>query len=192
MAYTDRSGWEKPTDSCGSVTLKENRKIKSRIIQVDRTERPVYPPEVARVIHPELELVGPSKYDFANLQIWMHEGQKRGAMHGREIYQYLKGNGSLPFCLGVKDAEALRSQGGTEFYEFVESATIVPFWSAITEDASREIYVLCALPVPPPRPNPFRREPNVGPSITLQWAYLNNMFGADAPALMFQGGLGGF
>src|SRR3989344_5957600 len=60
-------------------------------ILVDRSIPPVYPDWKIEVMHPELESLGPTEYDIARVELWLHDGQKSGkSMKGTVIYQYLK------------------------------------------------------------------------------------------------------
>jgi hypothetical protein len=153
------------------------------IIRVDRTVKPVYPPQVVRVLHPELELVGPAEYDLADLKQWLHDGQRGGTLSGQAIYEHLTERDLLSTCLGVKDAEALQKQGGEAFRNLLSTVEAVYFWAAVAEDAQGFRYVLRAVYVS--RPHPFEWDQNRLPA-ALVWSHLGDLWGPRDPALCFR------
>ena len=52
------------------------------IIRVDRSIHSVYPDWMKEVMHPELEVAGPSEYDLTKAELYLHDGQKGGKKRG--------------------------------------------------------------------------------------------------------------
>ena len=81
------------------------------LIRVDRTIRPTYPDWVTKVLHPDLEATGPSEFNVATLDHWLHPNQKAGVSKGKVIFEHLKQNGMLASCLGLRDLEEIQEKG---------------------------------------------------------------------------------
>jgi len=96
------------------VTPPEPEVVLDPIIRVDRSIRPSYPDWMEKVMHPELESVGPAEYDISAVEQWLHDGQQDGKyIEGNKIYNHLKKDDMLLLktCLGLRDLEAIQKKG---------------------------------------------------------------------------------
>lgn len=111
------------------------------IICVDRPIRPPYP-GWAKVMHPDLETVGPREYDLARVELYLHDGQKgRKTIQGYKLYEHLKKNDRLRGCLGLQDALAIQSKGIATFRKFFGGNVVYCWKSVLGENCGNTIYV---------------------------------------------------
>ena len=95
----------------------------SSIIQVDRSIRPDYSDGGMRprkLLHPELETIGPAEFDVRGLMLWVPPDQPeswlQGCLTGQSIYNYLEANNMLSKCLSLRDLEEIKKKG-IRFYQ---------------------------------------------------------------------------
>ncbi len=113
------------------VVVKKVKASPNTIIRVNRSVRPAYPDWVDKVMDPELESTGPAEYDLVtSLTLWLHEGQKGGAVTGTVIYDYLKKHDMLTSCLSLQDALEIQKRGVTVFRQ-VFGNNVVYFWKSV-------------------------------------------------------------
>ena len=110
------------------------------IIRVDRSIRPVYPDWVKKVMHPELEGAGPSEYDLATVEQWLHDDQEKSVVVGNRIYDHLKKTDALKTCLGLRDGEEIKKKGIEVFRKFFEGKAVV-LWASVVQDRDSDILV---------------------------------------------------
>jgi len=78
------------------------------VVTVDRSIMPVYPDWVDKLPHPELETMGPAKFDLTkDVNLWLHGSQQNGGViAGKLIYEYLRDHSMLPTCLSLQEGRA--------------------------------------------------------------------------------------
>lgn len=119
----------------------EPEPVLNTIIRIDRSIKPTYPDWVKKVIHPELEGVGPAEYDMAKSELWLHDGQKNGKyIVGHKIYEYLKESDSLKNCYGYDDALAIQ-KNGIDAFRKVFGNKVVYCWRSVVQDQDGDLYV---------------------------------------------------
>ena len=99
----------------------------STLISVDRSIKPVYPKWMRSVLHLELEATGKASYDLAQVDLWLHEGQKDGKLiAGSHIYERLEANHNkmLKECLSLLDAEEIKKKGVEVFHRFFKDNAV--------------------------------------------------------------------
>ena len=114
------------------------------IIRVDHLVRPVYPDSVKKVVHPELENLGPTEFDANKLELWVQDGQKGNkAIQGHKIYEHLKENKMLEGCLGLRDLEEIQKKGIDFFRRFFRGKVVFAWKSVVLYHRYNELYVPC-------------------------------------------------
>lgn len=110
------------------------------LICVDRSIRPVYPNWAKTVMHPELELTGPTEYDLGTIDSWPRDIQKSGrSMEGHKLYEYLKKKEMLENCLSLRDGEEIQKKGLAVFRKFFKAEVFL--WKSVVHDCCNGIYV---------------------------------------------------
>jgi hypothetical protein len=141
------------------------------IIRVDRSICPSYPDWMKKVMHPELEKVGPTEYDASALEQWLHDGQKGGKwVEGNKIYQHLKDTDTLKTCLRLRDLEEIQKKGVAFFRKYFKGKAVFG-WAGIVRNRNGHLDV------------PYLYE--VVGKVVLCWVYLDYRWGGDNPALRF-------
>ena len=113
------------------------------IIRVDRSIRPSYLDWVKRVMHPELETVGPIEYDITKTEQWLHDGQKDGKwIEGNKIYANLKKTSDIKNHCGLRDLEEIQKKGITFFRKYFAGKAVFG-WSSVVRGHSGNLYVPC-------------------------------------------------
>lgn len=140
-------------------------------VQLDRAQRLVYPDWMKKVMHPELETMGPSIYDLATVQLWLHDGQKGGNWaKGQTIYDHLKSNNMLEGCLGLADGLAIQQKGIEVFRKFFAGKAVF-LWKSVVQDRDGDLHV------------PYLLE-RVG-VVVVNWDWLAHDWYDDNPAARF-------
>ena len=115
----------------------------SQIIRVDRSVRPVYPDWRKKVMHPELEGAGPSEYDLATVEQWLHDDQKKkSVVVGNRIYDHLKKTDTLKTYLGLRDGEEIKKKGIEVFRKFFGGKAVF-LWASVVRDRDGNLGVPC-------------------------------------------------
>ena len=113
------------------------------LIRVDRTQKPDYPSWLKKVMHPELEAQGPAEYDLANVEQWLHDGQKGGKwIEGNKIYAHLKDNDLLKTCLTLCDGEEIKKNGVEAFRKFFKGKALF-LWGSVVQGGVAGLCVPC-------------------------------------------------
>ena len=140
-------------------------------IQLDRAQRLVYPDWMEKVMHPELETMGPSMYDLATVQLWLHDGQKGGNwVKGQTIYDHLKSNNMLESCLGLADGLAIQQKGIEVFRKFFAGKAVF-LWKSVVQFRVGDLRVPCLV------------EHDVG--VVVRWIWLGHDWYDVNPAARF-------
>lgn len=141
------------------------------LIHIDRSVRPVYPDWTKVVMHPELETVGPSDYDLAKIELYLHDGQKNGKwMKGERIYEYLKETDTLKACLGLHDVVEIQKKGVAVFRKLFGNRTVF-CWKSVVRNSSGSLIVPCVC---------VR-----GDKVVLYWVWLDSDWYDNRPAARF-------
>lgn len=145
--------------------------VAPELVRVDRTVRPTYPSWWMReVLHPELEMRGPSEFDCAKLELWLHNMQKNGTVKGQVIYDCLKQNDMLASCLNLQDLEAIQKKGIAHFRKHFKGQAVFGWKSVVRNDnGSLLVPYLCG---------------NDG-EVFLNWDWLERDWYSTRPALRF-------
>lgn len=138
------------------------------IVRVDRSIKPNYPDWAKKVMHPELELAGPSEYDLSQIDQWLHNDQKLGVVVGNTIYKYLGKNNALTTCLNLQDGLAIQKKGIVVFRKLFTSK-IVSLWGSVVRDSGGDLRV------------PYLVENNG--RVVVDWGWLDSTWGSDNPSL---------
>ena len=113
------------------------------LIRVDRTQKPEYPSWLKKVMHPEFETQGPAEYDLANVEQWLHDGQKGGKwIEGNKIYAHLKDNDLLKTCLTLRDGEEIKKNGVEAFLKLFKGKVLF-LWGSVVQRGDGRLYVPC-------------------------------------------------
>lgn len=152
-----------------ATTLKEEAPLDT-IICVDRSVRPVYP-DWAKVVHPELEAVGPDEYDLAKVELYLHDDQKDGkSMKGTKLYDHLKDTDSLKNCLGLHDAPEIKKKGIKVFRKLFGNKTVF-CWKSVVRDRDGNLDVPCVY--------------GDSNGVVVYWRWLDDGWHGDYPAARF-------
>ena len=141
------------------------------IIRVDRSVKPVYPEWMVRVLHPELENVGPVEYDVTLLDRWLHDDQKgRRYTWGWNVYAKLKEEDCelLKTCLGLRDLEEIRKKGIVFFRKHFDGKKVFG-WASIVKNLEGCFVI------------PFLFDD--GGKVVLCWRQLSDFWDGSRPAL---------
>lgn len=138
------------------------------LIRVDRSVHPSYPEWVKEVLHPELECSGPTTFDLAHVEPWLHDGQKDGGIvTGQVIFDFLKSSGTLGNHLGLVDALEIQKKGIATFRK-VFGKNVVFFWKSVVRLRSGNLRVPCLC--------------DDGARVVLFWRWLGSGWNASNPA----------
>jgi hypothetical protein len=151
------------------------------IVEVMRSLRPGYPTWVEKLQNPELELVGPDKYDLRDLCRWACSGHQKGKdVAGHLIYQELCREGLLPRCLGLQDFLAIQLKGWEVYTEvFQEEGTTLHAWRSVAWHPNGNLYV----PTLGFAPAEEDGEEDV---MVIGWDYLDSEISSDEPPILFK------
>jgi len=137
---------ELPENEQEITTKAKERSNPDDLIRVRRSAgRNAYPAWTTRsVVHPHLELLGPSEYNINRVQEWLHPDQSNKPVQGYAIYEYLKESNTLSEQLGIDDLRAIQSKGVAFFRKHFGNKTICAWKSIIPSLTSKntdELYV---------------------------------------------------
>ncbi len=166
-----RKGWlaETPT-----IAAHEPEVVIDSTIRVTRSKKSTYPDWVRKILHPELENVGPAQYDVSSINEWFHDGQKNGQWtYGSNVYAKLKENDCelLKTCLGLRDLEEIQKKGIAFFRKYLKSKTVFG-WASVVQDRVGRLDRLGV---------PYLCE--CGDEVVLRWLWLGNRWDGNCPAL---------
>jgi hypothetical protein len=99
-------------------------------------------------MHPELENTGPAEFDITKTEQWLHDKQKQDKrIGGNQLYVYLKKNGILKTCLGLRDLEEIQKKGIVFFRKYFKSKYVCG-WKGVVmsrHDDDLKVPYLCEL-----------------------------------------------
>ena|GEM_PF-4129914 len=161
--------------------IQATREVFDPIVRVNRTDCPNYPPFISEVVHPELENLGPAYFDVReSVEMWLHPNQ--GRVKGTVIYNYLRKNGILGHCLGIREAMAIQERGpGFLRHFFLDPTRDHPrvswllAWKSVFPDGQFGAAYLSV---------PFLRD--IGESVEIGKINIENEIYSDCPALKFK------
>ena len=142
------------------------------IIRVDRSASLVYPVWMKEVMHPELEVVGPTEYDLAKqVELYVHDKQKNGRwMKGTKLYEHLKETDSLRICLGLHDALEIQKKGIKVFQKLFGDKAVF-CWKSVVRYRGGGLGVTYVY--------------NDGQKVVVGWSWLGRLWNDDYPAVRF-------
>ncbi len=163
-----QKGWlaETPT-----TTTPELEGVIDSIIRVDRLVKPTYPDWVKKVLHPELENIGPAEYDASSIDEWFHNRQKNGqCTFGKNVYTKLKENDCelLKTCLGLRDLEEIQKKDIAFFRKHFKAKAVFG-WASIVQNHEDYPNVPCLC--------------ERGGKVVLHWYWLGNVWSDGYSAL---------
>jgi hypothetical protein len=139
------------------------------IVRVDRTIRPTYPDWKKKVLFPKLENFGPSEFDAAKLELWIHKGQKNGGrVKGQIIFEYLKKEKMLGNCLGLRDLEEIKKKRIDFFRKYFRDKAIFG-WKSVVQGRGGDLSV------------PYLYDG--GYEVVLDWYWLEYGWSGNCPGL---------
>ena len=141
-------------------------------VYVDRSVSPIYPDWVKKVMHPELERMGPAEYDLSLVKLWLHPDQLNGVVNGNAIYKHLKQNVALADCLGLADLRAIQAKGIAVFRKLF-AGKVVFGWKSVVQD--RDVSGNLSVP--------YLYED--GDKVVLHWNWLDGGWRSNGPAVRF-------
>jgi hypothetical protein len=166
-----RKSLEKALDSLGKeflATLKTvEAPVDDSIVRV-ASVKPVYPDWVQKVMHPELEGMGPAESDVGKLLQYLIPGQERGIVTGHAIYKHLKDGDLLESCLGLADLLAIQSKGIVFFRKYFAGKAVFG-WRSVVRDRGGDLCVPSLI--------------EYGGGVVLRWRWLGYYFDSTHPAL---------
>ncbi|MFA7285624.1 MAG: hypothetical protein WC011_02135 [Candidatus Paceibacterota bacterium] len=141
-------------------------------VEVDRSQKPIYPVFLEKVIHPEFELTGPDKFDLQNdVNLWCHEYQVQGIVRGHSIYDELKEDDLLKDCLNLADLFGLQ-QKGIKVFQYLYKGKRVFGWKSVILTCLGELYAPCL--------------DEYDSNINFDWVHVKEYWFYDCPALIFR------
>lgn len=153
-----------------AVEIKPEATI-DQVIHVDRSIKPTYPDWVKKVLHPELESVGPTEYDASSIDQWLDNDQNSGNMTtGYKVYATLKEKDMklLKTCLGLRDLEEIKKKGINFFWKHFRGKAVFG-WASVTQNHGDNFSV----------PYLYER----GNSVVLSWRDVGSHMTVGNPAL---------
>ncbi len=115
------------------------------IIRVDRLIHPSsYPNWMEKIIHPELQNVGPPEYNITEIQQWLHSGQKNGgSIKGSQIYADLKETDDIKNHFVLRDLEEIKKKGIAFFRKYFAGKIVFAWGSVVSFHGTLLIPCLC-------------------------------------------------
>ena len=147
------------------------------IIRVDRSVPPHFPYlTIKGPMYPELEKVGPVKYNLAKVKLYLHNDQKnRKWMKGTCIYEHFKKTNILKTCLGFHDAQEIQLKGIDVFEKLFGNKRLF-CWKSIVR-LRKNVFVV-------PWVGSFYDD-EVGPIVRFGWVRLDDFWSDFHPAACF-------
>lgn len=141
------------------------------LVKVDRSQKPIYPDFMKKVIHPEFELTRPNKFDLQNdVSILRHDTDRYS--NGRRIYDSLKENDLLLLknCLNLADLLAIQGKRIKVFRSLYEDITVFG-WKSVIEGNYGKLFVPCLF--------------ELDDKIALEWRWIDYYWYRRSHALRF-------
>ena len=113
------------------------------IIRVDRSILPSYPRFLLRqpIVMPEFETTGPSEFDLADIEPWIHPEQKRVPVVAQTIWNVLADTGALRRCLNLRDGEEIQKKGLELYREFFAGRSLFLWKSIMINRHTRQLRI---------------------------------------------------
>ncbi len=140
-------------------------------IHVDRAAPVLYPDWIGKALYPQFELIGPSDFNVAELESFLHPKQEKGLVEGNVIHDKLIAKKMIEGCLGLNDLKAIQARG-IGFFRKHYSGKAVFGWRSVVRDR----YVYLSVPYLVGRD---------GEAI-LRWRWLGYDWDSRSPALRFR------
>jgi len=138
------------------------------IIRVNRSARPLFPDQIIRIMHPELQTSGSRRYYLGDVQCLLDQGQIGGnVLPGWAIYRHLIKVEYLPMCLGLNDGVEIQREGVPCFKRFFGVKALF-LWKSVGVNCYDHLFVPC-LDVK-------------GDRLLIRWYFVENDFGVSYPA----------
>ncbi len=139
------------------------------MITVDRSIRPTYPNMLERILYPEFENTGPTKFDMRTIEQWVYRDQLNKRVSGNDIHWNLKNSNLLENCLSLRDLEEIRKKGYNFFRKYFTSSkgsvnsNVLFAWKSVVKGNDGLLYVPDI-------------EADFGKRIEIRWMWLNHWF----------------
>ena len=142
------------------------------IVRVDRSVKPKYSDLVKKLMHPELEAIGPAEYDLRkDVEEWLNDYQKEDIFEGYKIYDQQKKDNTLIDCFGLTDLLAIQTKGINVFNELYAGKTVFG-WKSVAEHQNGYLVA------------PGLFSDGCG-EVVLRWYRLDTYYDSSNPALRF-------
>jgi len=164
------AGLNPPATSVEPVPVTSTESALDFIVRVDRSVKPTYPGWVEKLIHPELELAGPTEYDLSMVGLWLYDDQKTGAVLGSVIYYYLNRTYNIATCLNLQDGLAIQQKGIAVFRKLFSGKTVF-LWGSVVQGHGHCLLV------------PYLCE--FGDNVMVDWCRMTDYWLSGSPALRF-------
>ncbi len=103
-----------------------------RLLFVDRSIKATYPDWMKEVLHPELEMTGPTHLDPVCAPLYFHPKQKNGGViEGNKLYAFLKETGLIEHSLSLRDGEEL--QKNPQLFPEAWKGKYVFLWKSVVQ-----------------------------------------------------------
>ncbi len=112
------------------------------LVSVDRSVKPTYPTWwfLGGLKNPELECVGPAKYDLRRLKRHTCPRPEQGMLLGQGVYDYLVRADVLPACLNLQDGFAIQKKGPAVFRSLFKGRSL-DLWGSVWVDNAGKLFV---------------------------------------------------
>ncbi len=138
------------------------------IVKVDRSTKLVFPDWTKKIMHPEIQDVGPSEFDITQVERWLHDDQKTGWVNGTKIYEFHKDNDMLKDDFGLRELLAIQAKG-IKFFRTHLKGKVLYGWKSVVLNDNGNLRV------------PYFVES--GGEVILDWDWLDSNFFSYGPAL---------
>lgn len=159
---------------CLAIEAIQERNQSDTIIRVDRIARDirlVYPEWMNKVMHLELEAVGPTEYDLSKIRLYLHDEQKDGkSIVGHRLYEHFKETNMIKNSLGFQDALEIQKKGIVVFQTLFGNKSI-QCWKSVVLGPNGNLYVPCVF--------------GNGTIVVVDWNWLDDDFNGKKPATRF-------
>lgn len=131
------------------------------IVLIDRSATLVFPYWVKKILHPEIQDVGPAEFDIRRLELHVLDGQKDRWTSGKTIYAYHEEHGMFEDDLGLRELQAIRARE-VGFYRAYLKGLVPVAWKSGVLDEGGDSYV------------PFICERSGSDGVMLDWCWVGN------------------
>ncbi len=141
-------------------------------VVVDRTNIPTYPHQTMKLVNPEMETVGPSRYNLSEVELWPSETQEKKSWRttGHTVFKELEKE-DFVLCLNLQDGIVIKEMGIKIFRKFWKGKRLF-FWGTVVRYRNGNLYV------------PYLCEKSG--QVIMRWKWLNHRFNLSDLALRFK------